>query len=123
MNQPRLIRHVLLLALVAAAPAQADGTAQAVSTSHADDCTGTLRAAPGVTLGSDALITRVIFHDGSHPPVSVPVSTRDDDSDSSVAAAESAGGGSSSSASLPGTDSSKTRSGPRWQSFLPGSLK
>jgi len=122
MNQPRLIRHFLLLALLAAAAAQADGLAPAVSASHADDCTGTLRAAPGVTPGTDALVTRVIFHDGSHPPVSVPVSTHDDD-DSSVAASDNVGGGSSSNASLPGADSGKSRSGPRWQSFLPGSLK
>jgi len=123
MNQPRLIRHFLLLALIAAASAQADGLVQAVSTSHADDCTGTLRAAPGVTPGSDAMVTRVIFHDGSHPPVSVPVSTRNDEADSSVAASESTGGGGSSNVSLPSPDTSKSRSGPRWQSFLPGSLK
>jgi hypothetical protein len=124
MNQPRLLRLALLLALAATAvaSAQADGLLQAagnVSRAAAgphDGCTGTLRASPGA-VAADTFGAHVIFHDGRHAPVDVPLEPI---ADSPVA--DSAGGGGS-PMGLPGADSPKPHVGPRWQTFLPGSLK
>lgn len=131
MNQP-LLRLVLFSALGLAASAQADsllprlGAAAGGDASQAaDGCTGTLRA--GGVVGGE---TRVIFHDGSHAPISLPMTSRDEavaDSASAVLPASSSpaygGGGGASPIALPSAEPSKPRSGPRWQTFLPGSLK
>jgi hypothetical protein len=124
MNQPRPLRLALLLALCVAATAQADSLlprAAGVSAAADQGCTGALRAAAGV--GE----TRVIFHDGSHAPVSVPVTARDESSTTVDTSASSTaaltGGGGASAIVLPSAEPAKPRSGPRWQTFLPGSLK
>lgn len=126
MNQPRLLRLALLTALSLAATAQADSLLpRAAGASSAADtgCTGALVA--GSVMKGEA---RVIFHDGSHAPVSVPVTPRDDsvvataaETTSTSTGAVSGGGGAA--IVLPSAEPTKPRVGPRWQTFLPGSLK
>lgn len=125
MNQPRPLRLALLLALCVAATAQADSLLPRTGGASAaadEGCTGALRAAAGVTE------TRVIFHDGSHAPVSVLVTPRADSTASADTSATStttatSGGGGANAIVLPSAEPTKPRAGPRWQTFLPGSLK
>lgn len=122
MNQPRL-SYALLTALCLAATAQAESLLPHAAAAETG-CTGALGA--GGVMNGEA---RVIFHDGSHAPVSVPVTPRDDSASaaSSVAASTtssgSVSGGGGAAMVLPSAEPSKPRTGPRWQTFLPGSLK
>ncbi len=127
MNQPRLLRLALLTAVCLAATAQADSllpkAAGAGNPGTETGCTGAL-AAGGVISGE----ARVIFHDGSHAPVSVPVTPRDEHAETTptattTASTGAASGGGGAAIVLPSAEPAKPRIGPRWQTFLPGSLK
>lgn len=72
----------------------------------------------------DNVPMRVIFHDGSHPPVSVPMTPRKNDdtldtADIDAASTDSPSHGGASEPIAP----YRPRQGLRWQTFLPGAMK
>ena len=117
--------RLALLLVFAAASAEAEGLLPREGIAGAG-CTGTVSAGAG--LAGAAAPARVIFHDGSHAPVSVPLSTPGDAPAPALDGAATttgavAGSGGGAATSTPGTEPARQRSSPRWQTFLPGSLK